>query len=91
MGLRMHDGQVAHIDHAQFARRAILPQAGLLQFLVFRSTLLVIPPRHKGRTRRHERGGNAVDAKVLETCSIKADGEVVWLWHFPIKTMSYIV
>ena len=56
MGLRMHDGQIAHIDHAQFARRAILPQVGLLQLLIFRSILLVIPPRHKGRTRRHERG-----------------------------------
>jgi hypothetical protein len=40
----MHDGQPAHIDHAQFARRAILPQVVSLIFPIIGINLLAIPP-----------------------------------------------
>jgi hypothetical protein len=62
----MHDGQLAHIDHAQFARRATLSQFALLQFLIIGIILPIVPPRHKGRIAIVTNvGRNAVDAKAL--------------------------
>jgi len=53
---RLHDGQTAHAAHAQFARRAILPQVVRLEISDNRN----YAPRRsiptEGRTRRHERG-----------------------------------
>jgi hypothetical protein len=65
----MHDGQLPHVDHAQFARRVILPQVALLHILVIGINV----PSFRSDTRgvrvvtNVER--NAVDAKMLETCS----------------------
>ena len=81
---RLPDGQISSLF--QISAASVCP-ALARKIFAFRFSencglTLPVPHRHKGRiaiVTNVER--NAVDAKMLETCSIDTDGEVVWSWR----------
>jgi len=62
--LGLHDGQSAHIDHARFARRAILPQVVALHILIIGITVSSFHPDTRGVRVVTNVGWIAVDADV---------------------------
>jgi hypothetical protein len=74
--------QFAFRFHAYAVCPALKSKIFFFRFFVNNDLLLPFRDLHKGRiaiVTNVER--NAVDAKMLETCGIDADGEVVWSWR----------